>query len=133
MNIVVIIGNITARPDMRFTPNGVKVATFSVAVDRPYTNADGSRDTDFLRVVAFGKLAENIEKYTEKGSKIAVTGRLETRSYTDKQGVKRQVWEIVADKVEFLTWKKQEEVSYQYPTIKQRRTDDEFSNDDLPF
>lgn len=133
MNIVVIIGNITASPDMRFTPNGVKVATFSVAVDRPYTNADGSRDTDFLRVVAFGKLAENIEKYTEKGSKIAVTGRIETRSYTDKQGVKRQVWEIVADKVEFLTWKKQEEVTYQYPTIKQLRTDDEFSNDDLPF
>lgn len=133
MNIVVIIGNMTASPDMRFTPNGTRVAIFAVAVDRPYTNADGSRDTDFLRVVAFGRLAENIEKYTEKGSKIAVTGRIETRSYTDRQGVKRQVWEIVADRVEFLTWKKQEEVSYQYPTIEQRRTDDEFSNDDLPF
>lgn len=76
MNKITIIGNLTANPDMRTTPNGVSVCSFTVAVNRRFAGADGERQTDFFRVSAWRQLAENCGKYLEKGRKVAVIGEL---------------------------------------------------------
>jgi len=103
LNQVVLIGRLTRDPELRYTPgNGVPVATFTLAVDRPFTNQQGEREADFINIVTWRKLAENCANYLQKGSLSAVTGRLQIRSYEDSQGVKRKVAEVVADNVRFL-------------------------------
>jgi len=103
LNQVVLIGRLTRDPELRYTPgNGVPVASFTLAVDRPFTNQQGEREADFINIVTWRKLAENCANYLQKGSMSAVTGRLQIRSYEDNQGVKRKVAEVVADNVRFL-------------------------------
>ncbi|MBM4235079.1 MAG: single-stranded DNA-binding protein [Firmicutes bacterium] len=103
LNQVVLIGRLTRDPELRYTPgNGVPVASFTLAIDRPYTNQQGEREADFINIVTWRKLAENCANYLQKGSMSAVTGRLQIRSYEDNQGVKRKVAEVVADNVRFL-------------------------------
>ncbi|MDY6825869.1 MAG: single-stranded DNA-binding protein [Bacillota bacterium] len=103
LNMVVLIGRLTQDPELRYTPgNGVPVSTFTLAVNRPFTNQQGERDTDFINIVTWRKLAENCAKYLKKGSLSAVTGRLQIRSYDDSQGVRRKVAEVVANDVRFL-------------------------------
>lgn len=104
MNKAVLIGNLTKDPDLRQTTSGTAVCTFTVAVKRPHKKDE----TDFLPVVAWSKTAEVCGKYLAKGSKVAVSGSVQTRSYEAKDGSKRYVTEIVADEVEFLNTKKQE-------------------------
>lgn len=142
MNKVILIGNMTADAEVRTTTTGVPVATFTVAVNRNYTNASGERDVDFLRCVAFNKLAENIGKYTNKGSKVAVEGSIQTGSYEDKEGIKRYTTDIICQRVEFLTWRneqKQEQFEETYGQQKQPQEEDDFykqygiSEDDMPF
>lgn len=103
LNQVVLIGRLTQDPELRYTPgNGVAVAKFTVAVDRPFANQQGERDTDFIPVVTWRKLAENCANYLSKGRLVAVSGRLQIRSYDDNQGIRRKASEIVANDVRFL-------------------------------
>lgn len=100
-NKAIILGRLTADPELRQTPNGTSVTSFSLAVDRPYVSREGEREVDFLDVVAWRQTAEFICRYFTKGRPILVDGAIQTRQYTDKNGVDRRVWEIVADRVSF--------------------------------
>lgn len=103
LNRVILIGRLTHDPELRYTPGqGVAVATFSLAVDRPFTNQQGQRDTDFINIVTWRKLAETCANYLNKGRLVAVEGRLQVRSYDDSQGIRRKASEVVADNVRFL-------------------------------
>lgn len=108
-NRFVGIGRLTRDVELKFTPTGVAVASFSIAINRTFKNQQGEYETDFINVVAFKKLAENVANYTQKGSLVAVEGRIQTRSYENKQGQRVYVTEIIADSVQFLESKKQEE------------------------
>jgi len=113
MNQIVIMGRLTRDPELRHTPNGVAVASFSLAVDRGYTPKDGSeRQTDFIDVVAWRNTGEFVSKYFVKGQMAAVTGRLQIRDWTDKDGNKRRNAEVVADNVYFTESKKSREASF---------------------
>ncbi len=103
MNKVILVGNLTRDPELSETPSGVAVCRFSVAVSRDYANNDGTRETDFFNVVVWRGRAENCGKYLRKGNKVAIVGSLQTRSYEDKDGIKRNVTDVVASEVEFLT------------------------------
>ena len=103
MNKVFLIGNLTRDPELSTTNSGISVCRISIAVSRRFANADGSRETDFFNVVAWRAIAENCAKYLKKGSKIAIVGSLQNRTYEDKEGVKRTVTDIVASEVEFLS------------------------------
>lgn len=103
MNKVILIGNLTKEPEMRYTQNGTAVCTFTVAVSRRYASKDGNRETDFFPVVAWNKLGEICGAYLSKGHKAAVVGELQTRSYEAKDGTKRYITEIMAEQVDFLT------------------------------
>ena len=107
MNKVILVGNLTKDPELSETPSGVAVCKFSLAVSRDYTNAEGNRDTDFFNITVWRGRAENCGKYLKKGNKVAIVGSLQTRSYEDKDGIKRNVTDIIASEVEFLTPKQQ--------------------------
>lgn len=102
MNQVTLSGRLTRDPELRMTPNGKSVAQCTLAVDRQYKNADGSREADFIPCVFWGKTAELVNQYLKKGNGALVTGRLQVRSYETKQGDKRYVTEIICDRVEFI-------------------------------
>lgn len=108
MNKVILIGNLTRDPELSQTPNGISVCKFTIAVGRKFTNANGEKETDFIPIVVWRALAETCAKYLKKGSKIAVHGSIQVRSYEDKNGGKRYVTEAVADEVEFLSPKDNE-------------------------
>lgn len=99
----------TRDPELRSTPNNISVCTFSVAVNRNYTDQSCNRGVDYFSIVVWRARGESCAKNLRKGSKVAVAGHLETRSYEDKQGVKRHVTEIIADEVEFLNGKKEQQ------------------------
>ena len=102
MNKVFLIGRLTRDPELRYTGNNTAVASFSIAVNRNFTNQQGEREADFFNVTVWRKQAENVKNYLSQGSQVAVEGRLQTRNYEDKDGQKRYVTEVVADNVEFL-------------------------------
>lgn len=102
MNKVFLIGRLTRDPELRYTSSNVAAASFTVAVNRNFTNQNGERDADFINVIAWRKTAENIKNYLTKGSQIAIDGRIQTRSYDAQDGTKRYVTEVVADNVQFL-------------------------------
>lgn len=105
MNRVYLIGNLTRDPELAVTNSGVSVCRFSIAVSRRFSNAEGEREADFFNIVVWRAQGENCHKYLKKGSKCAVTGSLQNRSYDAQDGTKRTITEIVADEVEFLTSK----------------------------
>lgn len=107
LNKVILIGRLTRDPELRYTANGVAVATFTLAVDRNYTNQQGQRETDFIRIVVWQKMAEVCANNLGKGRLVAVEGRLQVRSYDAPDGQKRQVAEVVAENVRFLDWPKE--------------------------
>ena len=102
MNKVVLVGRLTAKPELRYTASNTAYARFSVAVNRPFANADGKRDADFINVVAWRKQAETISKFFDKGNLIALEGRLQTGSYDDKDGNKRYTVDVALDNFEFV-------------------------------
>ena len=108
MNKVILIGNLTKDPELTETPSGVAVCKFSIAVSREYAYADGNRETDFFNITVWRGRAENCGKYLKKGNKVAIFGSLQNRSYEDKDGIKRNVTEVIANEVEFLTPKSSE-------------------------
>ena len=102
MNKVILIGNLTRDPEARTTSSGVAVTTFTIAVNRRFTNQQGVREADFINIVAWRQTAELCARYLAKGRKVAVEGSLQTRSYDAQDGTKRYVTEVVADNVEFI-------------------------------
>ena len=102
MNKCILIGNLTKDPEITTTSNGVSVCRFTLAVTRRFANSEGERDTDFISIVAWRALADNCHKFIKKGSKVAVVGNIQSRSYDATDGTKRYVTEIVAEEVEFL-------------------------------
>ena len=142
LNCAVIMGRLTADPELRQTPNGVAVTRFSVAVDRGYVKAGEERKADFINVVCWRQTAEFVTRYFSKGSMIAVQGSIQTGSY-EKDGVKRQTFEIVADNVSFCG-SKSESSTGGAPIVSETAAPsfsngsvDDFSaiadDDDLPF
>ena len=136
LNRVVLIGRLTRDPELRYTTSGIAVANFSLAVDRPYTNQQGERETDFIRVVVWRKLAETVANYMAKGRLVAVDGRLQISNYEDKEGNKRQSAEVVAENVRFLD-KAKDGSGFQQSAAagEDAAREDDFpgSDDDLPF
>jgi len=102
LNRVILIGNLTRDPELRYTPDGTPVVSFTLAVNRYFTNQQGEREADFIPVVAWRKQAERCSEYLAKGSQVAVEGRLQIRSYEDKDGIKRKVAEVISWRVTFL-------------------------------
>ena len=103
MNKVILVGNLTRDPELSETPSGVAVCRFAIAVTRDYANSDGNRETDFFNITVWRGRAENCGKYLKKGNKVAVVGSLQNRSYEDKDGIKRNVTDVIANEVEVLT------------------------------
>lgn len=103
LNRVVLIGRLTKDPELRYTPSGVAVATFTLAVDRNFKNANGERDTDFIPCVVYRQLAELCANYLSKGRLASVDGRLQIRSYDAQDGQRRWVTEVIAENVQFLS------------------------------
>ncbi len=101
MNSVVLIGRLTRDPELRYTPDQNAIASFTLAVDRPFSK---EKTADFIRIVVFGKQAENCERFLSKGRQAAVSGRIQTGSYKDKNGETRYTTDVIADRVEFLDW-----------------------------
>ena len=102
MNKVVLIGRLVRDPELRYTGNNLPVATFSIAVNRNYSNQAGEREADFINIVVWRKQAENCKNYLTQGSQVAIEGRIQTRNYDDQNGQRRYITEVVADNVEFL-------------------------------
>ena len=102
MNKVMLVGRLTAKPELRYTSSNTAMVRFSVAVNRPFTNAEGKREADFINVVAWRKQAETISKFFDKGSLISIEGRLQNGSYDDKDGNKRYTMDVVLENFEFV-------------------------------
>lgn len=102
INRVVLVGRLTKDPEFRTTQSGVNVATFTLAVNRTFTNAQGEREADFINIVVFRKQADNVNNYLKKGNLAGVDGRIQSRSYENKEGQRVFVTEVVADSVQFL-------------------------------
>jgi single-strand DNA-binding protein len=105
VNKAILIGNLAGDVESRTTSNGISTCTFRVATQRRAVNKDGAREADFHTIVCWRGLAENCARYLRKGSKVAIEGQIQNRSYDAQDGTKRYVTEIVADNVEFLTAK----------------------------
>lgn len=138
MNKIIITGRTTKDIELKQTATGISVAEFSIAVNRTFKNANGERITDFFNCIAMGKLSETISKYVKKGDQVGVEGRLQTRNYTNREGNRVYVTEIIVENVEFLQSKKQEE----QPTTDTNANTDPFKSanfedvdieDGLPF
>ena len=106
MNKVILIGNLSKDIELTTTSSGLSVARFTIAVQRSYANENGEREADFINCVVWRNQAENLYKYCHKGDKIAVTGSIQTRSYDAQDGTKRYVTEVIADHIEFLNTKR---------------------------
>ncbi len=130
LNRIILIGRLTRDPELRYVPSGQPVASFTLAVDRPFVNQQGERGTDFIDIVAWRKLAEQVTQHLSKGRLVAVEGRLQIRSYETQDGQKRKVAEVVADAVRFLDRK-----GAAAPTPEAATGDEEGgeTGDDVPF
>lgn len=157
MNKVFLIGRLTRDPELRYTGSNVAVATFSLAVNRPFANQAGEREADFINIVVWRKQAENVKNYLTQGSQVAIDGRIQTRSYDGEDGKKRYVTEVIADNVQFLDSKSsrsentsstQSPTPYDFPTEAKEETAStsvksdpfadfgssiEINDDELPF
>ena len=130
LNRAILIGRLTKDPELKYTPNGTAVATFTLAVNRFRSNAQGEQEADFVPIVVWQKQAENCANYLGKGSLAAVDGRIQVRSFEGKDGNRRWVTEIVADNVRFLD-KKGDGRGGSDGSISGSDTD--FSDEDIPF
>ncbi|MFD0871798.1 Single-strand binding protein [Chlamydia abortus] len=102
LNRVILIGRLTRDPELRYTPTGVAVTQFTLAVDRPFTNQNNEREADFINIVTWRQLAETCANYLRKGRLTAVEGRIQVRNYDNNEGRRVYVTEVVADNVRFL-------------------------------
>ena len=155
INNLTLVGRLTKDPDLKYTGNGTAVATFTLAVNRNFTNQSGEREADFINCVIWRKPAETLANYAKKGVLIGVTGRIQTRSYDNQQGQKVYVTEVVVDNFQLLESKKADSSqntqgggvsnsqTNNYTRNQQNRNNDDsdpfgnssidISDDDLPF
>lgn len=143
MNRAVLVGRLTRDPDLRYTPNGVAVANFNLAVNRPFKDQNGESQADFINCVAWRKQAENLANFMKKGSQIGIDGRIQTRSYEDKDGKMVYVTEVVADSIQFLDSRKsetqrnnetnQQQAQQQSDPFQEDGQAIDISDDELPF
>lgn len=139
LNVCCLMGRLVADPELRHTPNGVSVTSFTIAVDRSYTPKGQEKQTDFISIVAWRGTAEFCEKFFKKGQLIAVQGSIQTRKYTDREGNKRTAFEVVADNVHFAEPKRDSSNNntYTHGTDVDTQDTGDFqeipSYDDLPF
>jgi len=126
MNTIILVGRLTRDVDLRYTQTGTAVANFTLAVDRRQSK-DREKETDFIDVVVWSKLAETCAQYIGKGRLVAVSGRLQIRPYEDKEGNRRKAAEVVADSVRFLDKPKEQEMT------DLTSGGSVFDNDDIPF
>lgn len=102
INRVVLVGRLTKDPELRYTANGIAVATFTLAVNRPFSNQQGNREADFINTVVWRKQAENVANFLKKGSLAGVDGRIQTRSFDNNEGRRIFMTEVVGESVQFL-------------------------------
>ncbi|HGU0171329.1 TPA: single-stranded DNA-binding protein [Streptococcus pyogenes] len=146
LNRVVLVGRLTKDPEFRTTPSGVEVSTFTLAVNRTFTNAQGEREADFINVVVFRKQAKNVNDYLSKGSLAGVDGRVQSRNYENNEGRRVFVTEVVADSVQFLDTKGNNKQNNQPQKQQEQNTETksknpfenatgpiEITDEDLPF
>ncbi|MCL6499326.1 MAG: single-stranded DNA-binding protein [Firmicutes bacterium] len=131
LNRVVLIGRLTRDPELRYLPSGQPVATFTLAVDRPFAGPQGERKADFIPVVAWRKLAEQVSQHLAKGRLVAVDGRLQIREYETQDGQRRRAVEVVADHVRFLDRKAPEPV--EAPAEEFEPAPEPEEEEDVPF
>ncbi|SKA97508.1 single-strand binding protein [Caloramator quimbayensis] len=139
MNKVILIGRLTRDPELKFTAgSGIAVATFTLAVDRNYTNQSGQREADFIPIVCWRKLAETVANNLSKGRLVAVSGSIQTRKYTAQDGTNRYITEVIADSVQFLDRAKDGGSTQRSDISEQVMEDTGFfpvpdGNDEIPF
>ena len=153
INRTVLVGRLTKDPELKFTSSNIAVVTFTLAVNRNFSNSEGKEEADFIQCVAWRKTAENVGKYVRKGSLVGVDGRIQTRNYEAQDGTRRYITEVVADNVRFLDSKPQEESTKQetapveqnkfnpFDSVKEEKNEDPFDpksgieigDSDLPF
>ena len=137
MNKVELLGRLTRDPEVRYTQtNNTLVASFSLAVNRRFVRQGEERQADFINIVAWSKLGEFCSKYFKKGQQVAVTGRLQTRTWDDDQGQKHYITEVVAEEAYFADSKRDGAVDNTFGSIPMPTPDSDFevsSGDDLPF
>lgn len=133
MNVVAIIGRLVKDPEVRYTKDGMAIAQMTVAIDRP-PRKDGTKDADYPRIQVFGKSAENCQKYLKKGMMVGVNGKIQTGSYTNKNGDKVYTTDVVADRVTFVEWAEKNQQNNQPQQYQQVPTGFEAIHDDsIPF
>jgi len=143
INRVILVGRLTKDPELRYTPNGVPVATFTLAVNRPFKNQEGETEADFISCVVWRRPAENVANFLKKGSLAGVDGRIQTRNYEGQDGKRVYVTEVLAESVQFLEPKGSSSSSEQkHDNDHSRQSGDPFAgqgetidikDDDLPF
>ena len=147
MNKIILLGRLTKAPEIRFSQtNNIKVASFSLAVNRKYVKEGEERQADFFNIVGYSKLADFIEKYLKQGVQICVLGRLQTRNYEDKNGIRRYVTEVIAEEAYFADSKRDGDMGgntnfdatfgampTQNTGASENSDFETFSGDDLPF
>ena len=130
INTVTLVGRLTRDVELRYAESGRAIANFNLAVNRPFKNANGDREADFINVVQFGKGAELTAQYMKKGSQLGLTGRIQTRSYENNEGKRVYVTEVVADQVAFLDSRNDKQNNQQQL---QQQNDDPFANAGQPI
>lgn len=136
MNRVVLVGRLTRDPELRRTQNGKAVASFSLAIDNRLKDEDGNKTTSFIPCVVWNQQAENCVRFIHKGSLVGIEGRLNQRTYQNKEGNNVQVIEVMCDSVQYLEPKKQEESPQETPTqtVETNKPNNvDVPDDDLPF
>lgn len=143
MNQVVLIGRLARKPELRYTQSNIAVASTTVAVNRP-RKKDKEEEADFINIKVWGKQAENTHKYLDKGSLVAIEGRIQTGSYEGNDGQKRYITEVIADNVQFLESKKSVQITEKGTEVTENSIQDipaktetqqqfDYTDDDLPF
>lgn len=137
LNSVVLVGRLTKDAELRYTPNNQAVATFSLAVNRPFKNQNGDREADFINCVIWRQQAENLANWAKKGALIGITGRIQTRNYENQQGQRVYITEVVADNFQLLEFNKQnnqgQSQGNSQPEFSRQAKPMDISDDDLPF
>lgn len=128
MNKVILIGRLTRDPELRYTGSNTPVATFSLAVNRSFTNQNGEREADFINCVVWRKLAETVKNYLSQGSQVAVEGRIQTRNYDDQNGQRRYVTEVVVENIDFVGTKRDNSQSSNQPNFNSQPVPSNFNN-----
>lgn len=134
LNRIILIGRLVADPQLRYTPSGIPVTNFTVAVNRGFTNQQGEQEVDFIDVVCWRKLAETVANHLSKGRLVAIEGRLQVRSYEASDGSRRKAAEVVADNVRFLDSRRDgPQVEPPPGSHSGPGGGDDLSTDDVPF